>query len=93
MKITKMGVDLEIIAQMKEAERIAKLGCDKCPCCGEDKTFDYYWEHGVHNKGIKSTGASREKRKDKKLYEVEHYKCKNCEAEWESEPYEVLREW
>ena len=97
MKITKMGIDLEIIAQMKEAERIEKLDCDKCPCCGETKTADdYYFNDNIHGKGVDEDCSTRKwvgRRKNKKLYETTFYKCYTCGTRWESEPYEVLREW
>ena len=92
MKITKHGVDLEAVAQMKEAERIAKLDCDKCPCCGEAKSaYNYYFEEGVEERCTSREFVGREK--NKKLYETTHYQCYTCGAQWESEPYEVLKEW
>ena len=95
MKITKMGIDPEHIAKLRELEKIAKLDCDKCPCCGEAKSFDEYFDENIIDKGIIES-SGREligKWNNRKLYETTYYRCKTCGAMWESEPYEVLREW
>ena len=96
MNIIKHGIDLKFLEKLKEAEHIAKLGCDKCPCCGETKTTnDYYFDEHIISKGIEDDGVVRKwvgRMKDKKLYETAYYKCLTCGARWESEPYEVLKE-
>lgn len=47
--ITKTQKDCLREEQIRKA---ALAGCNKCPCCGEDRTFSSYCRDGIINKGI-----------------------------------------
>ena len=49
MKITKTAKECLVEDQIRKA---ALVGCDKCPCCGEDKSAISYYKDGITNKGI-----------------------------------------
>lgn len=74
MKITRIA-KYPTIMQHERYE--ANIGCDICPCCGEDKeiakTF-YSFQKGFIRK---------------KMYGVDRYFCKKCESRWESECFEI----
>lgn len=78
MKITKTGIDLE------EKEK-ANENCLTCPCCGRTRAYDYMIG-GFTNYATKET--KRIKSEDPtKIILVDYYKCRECGAEWQSEPY------
>ena len=88
MKITK--TNKEVLNRNIRKER-ANIGCDVCPCCGENKTFSEYLNEDVYDKGINDTIC---KNYCVGLFKMKHmqidcYKCETCGAEWESEPYEL----
>lgn len=88
MRITKTA---ERVSELKHAERIVNIGCNKCPCCGETKQHWDYFRKGIYDKGLSSVGTC--KTWVDGLFRMKHmkcdcYKCYTCGAEWESEPYQ-----
>lgn len=83
MRLTKSEKE---VSDAKERREKANAGCKKCPCCGEEKTFDDYAANGILNKGVLSGlryrftfwGLVRD-----------CYSCLSCGAEWESDPYKL----
>lgn len=53
-------------------------GCDKCPECGVKLKLLYIPTCHYKTKGLFKTV----------VYQINHYKCKECGCEWESEPFE-----
>lgn len=87
MRITKTS---DRVSSLESAKRIANIGCNKCPCCGETKSSISYYSLGEINKGIVS-GLSKtwaEGFFKMKSMKCDCYHCLTCGAEWESEPYE-----
>lgn len=83
MKITRTPRDIE----EKELERQkANEGCDICPCCGEDKSWDFSLEKGetgiYHSTDTRLKGGFFSR-----YYTVDMYECSKCGTKWESEPY------
>lgn len=93
MKITKTA---DKVRNLEMQRRLANIGCDRCPSCGENKTdFDYIKETGYYssNKGIMKYGV-RHTLKRVGLFKsvlccIDSYKCNTCGVTWESEPYPV----
>ena len=100
MKITKTAKECLVENQIRKA---ALAGCDKCPCCGEDKSAISYYKNGITNKGI-LPGACKNwygkkhetdrgilyylfKPEKYKYYQIDCFSCLTCGAEWESDPY------
>lgn len=98
--ITKTQKDCLREEQIRKA---ALAGCNKCPCCGEDRTFSSYCRDGIINKGIISRTCKnwygKKYELDKsifynlfslekdKYYQIDCFECLTCGAEWESDPY------
>lgn len=87
MRITKTS---DRVAAFNNAKRVANIGCDTCPCCGETKQSIDYFIAGEFNKGIvsgiqKTWAQGFFKMKSMKC---DCYNCLTCGAKWESEPYE-----
>ncbi len=88
MRIIKTSNEANRLAQAKEA---ANKGCDKCPCCGEAKSWDRYMQEGISSKGILKGVGDRTWIAGlfhKRNMRCDGYKCKSCGAEWESDPYQ-----
>lgn len=88
MRITKSSEEVNKFVMAKE---IANHGCDRCPCCGETKTWDRYVQEGVTNKGILKGYINKTWVKGifrMRNMKCDCYKCTSCGAEWESEPYQ-----
>lgn len=93
MVITKVPDYKDTNLQAKiEAMKIATKGCDVCPFCKSE--YDGFptktvW-YGTKNE-LKSVFSLKcFIPKNNKYWQINHYKCSNCGAEWDSEPYEVL---
>lgn len=87
MRITKTS---DHATFLKNAKRVANIGCNKCPCCGETKQSTEYILIGEWNKGIVS-GLQKtwaEGFFKMKSMKCDCYHCLTCGAQWESEPYE-----
>lgn len=90
MKIIKTNT--QVISQEEEKKR-ANMGCDVCPCCGENRSFDKCIRDGVGFKGISSIRINRNRSVGSIFFgktestTVDIYDCHTCGAEWESEPY------
>lgn len=100
MKITQTSDEY----QNKQSLRHNALkGCNKCPCCGETKSYLRYIAEGIADKGINSGicrtwyGKLDEENSSifsilnshrNKHWKVECFTCYTCGAKWESEPYE-----
>lgn len=88
MRITRSSKDVNRLTVSRE---IANMGCDRCPCCGETKTWDEYIGKGIINKGISKGIISKswvEGIFHMRNMKCDCYKCYSCGAEWESEPYQ-----
>ena len=83
MKITKTPDDIKKFEYRKQ---VANEGCNKCPCCGETRSFNY---HSGKVTGIDSPVCTIRCKGffNIKFYKIDKYKCFTCGAEWESEPY------
>lgn len=87
MRITRTS---DRVTALNNAKRVANMGCDKCPCCGETKRSVDYFIHGEFNKGIVD-GLQRSWVQgffNMKSMKCDCYSCLTCGAKWESEPYE-----
>lgn len=89
MKIIKTGArSAELVGQRLKAN----LGCNRCPCCGENRKQIDYWKEGITHKGISSGGICKNWAEGFfkiKVMQIDCYKCYTCGAEWESDPYEI----
>lgn len=88
MKITKSSKEAASFASMRT---VANVGCDVCPCCGENKSWIQYMKEGVYNKGVMSGALNKtwvEGVFRMRNMKCDCYKCYSCGAEWESEPYQ-----
>ena len=88
MKITKTNKDAN---NSKIRKEIANQGCNKCPCCGETRSFYEAMEKGGKFQGILNATCKNYCKGifKMKYMQIDCYKCETCGAEWESEPYEV----
>jgi hypothetical protein len=89
MKITRSNYDALNDAQRK---KLANVGCDVCPCCGETKNFLEYFKEGILNKGLSEALTCRNYAEGSfkfRYMQVDCYSCYTCGARWESEPYEI----
>ncbi len=78
MKITKTNKEVSNYQQEKAK---ANAGCDVCPCCGTTNIQPYMLPiHVVEERFWKS-----------RAYTVDCYKCDNCGAEWQSDPYDIIK--
>ena len=81
MKITRTADD---VYRNEQARKRANIGCDKCPCCGNNKVDKHipvpYVEitEGFFN--VTRTSYMKDK-----------YSCSKCGAEWESDPYKLAQ--
>lgn len=76
MKIIKIS-DFPTSMQTKRLE--ANKGCDICPCCG-NKNVRHSLDPFTYTKGFLFW---------KKYYRIDCYKCNNCDAQWQSELFEI----
>lgn len=87
MKITRTSSD-ENIFRMNKA--VANKGCNICPCCGQPvdtpSAMCKTW-FGHKNPQGESLFTELFGREPNHHYKVDCYKCWNCGAEWESDPY------
>lgn len=85
MKITKTSKQV----QSEKLEReIANKGCEKCPCCGETKIYNWFEDN--YSCGIEQlmpVEVHEEKLFFPRIYIVDMYRCCTCGAEWQSDPY------
>ena len=77
---------------LESNRRKANTGCNICPCCGENKSENFYNKSGVFDKGV-FTNELISRTWTKGIFKVKHmkcdiYRCLTCGAEWESDPYE-----
>ena len=81
MRIIKTSKEASNFEEMK---RIANLGCDKCPCCGEISRYknDKGILTGLHDTWVKGIFKP-------KYMRIDYYICYSCGAEWSSEPYQM----
>lgn len=70
--ITKTQKDCLREEQIRKA---ALAGCNKCPCCGEDRTFSSYCRDGIINKGIISRTCKNWNGKNTNLIKVYFITC------------------
>lgn len=87
MKITKTPKQANKFAKARE---IANKGCDRCPCCGETKSWSLYQQEGIDGKGIVKPLFAKTWTRGifhKRYLKRDKYKCCTCGAEWESSPY------
>lgn len=88
MRITKTSKEANKFVIAKE---IANKGCDRCPCCGETKSWGKYMQEGITSKGILKGVINKtwvEGIFHMRNMKCDCYKCESCGAEWESEPYQ-----
>lgn len=72
MKLLKRGID----TRAWELQYLVALeGCGKCPCCGEEDCIEITpaYKHTKNKNGCELWN--------------DKFRCKNCDAEWESAPY------
>lgn len=75
-----------------DSRKVANLGCDKCPNCGEDKKDIEYIRTGVTSKGVShylfsemhSYGFLHIKSKQ---FNYDEYECKTCGCKWKSDEW------
>lgn len=79
MKILKIS-DKPTDTQIERSN--ANKGCFVCPCCG-NSNVKHYLDPIVYKKGF----LFWEKR-----YRFDCYTCQECNARWQSEPFEVNEE-
>ena len=88
MRITKSSTEANKFIAARE---VANTGCNKCPCCGETKSWSEYMQNGIMNKGI-FYGLISKTWVDgifrTRNMKCDCYECKSCGAQWESEPYQ-----
>lgn len=89
MKITRTSKEYKTKIQLKEE---ALRGCDVCPCCGSKNVHRYDVDCLY---GIKKNDGTISQLlflipKINKWYVVEKFLCKDCGAEWQSDPYEYV---
>lgn len=88
MRITKTPKQANKFAR---ARKIANKDCDRCPCCGETKSWSRYQQEGIDGKGIVNPLSVRTWTRvifHKRYMKRDKYKCCTCGAEWESNPYQ-----
>lgn len=76
MKILKIS-DKPTVMQKERTE--ANKGCDICPCCGNED-IKQYLDPVTYKKGFWFW---------KRFYRIDCYTCQECNARWQSEPFEV----
>lgn len=76
MKITKLY-------RSDTDKRIANIGCDRCPNCGQDRFTSSFIKSG----GGLSSGILVMDRFPVGSNYVDRYECLDCGCKWESDPY------
>lgn len=85
MRITRTK---EAVAAETSRRAKANAGCEKCPCCGEERDHFEMIGAGEPDKGVDKMQLTRYAGWfSLHVAHVDWYQCYTCGAEWESDPY------
>lgn len=85
MRITKT---IDQVNQLKSSRIKANEGCYVCPNCGNTKIANSFYINSDSDSIIKLTSyVVKESLFKYKSGTIDHYKCRKCGVEWESEIY------